>query len=275
MNEITIDDLLNNLENVKTNIKETINSKKIESIGDSDFITEDTKFSEYSFQIEDKLTRKLPPITIKVQVDDSSNGMGSANINGYRGYNSEVVIPFDYECVIHAVPLPGYLFDKWIDNNGSTYQNNSLLIKAQQNKTYTVYFKIDKNYTPTELNTPLYIWNGSNINDGNWEREIEQCLKNPIYDLEYVYKKEDGINQYVIFMIPPSTEINVKFESGDDNVIISSNITEQLEKITDSHVYYEILPQELRDKDYHFSMLSFEVDTLSENTQLRIQSIVK
>jgi hypothetical protein len=274
MNEITIDELLNNLNSVKNNIKKTINSKKIESIGDSDFITEDTKFSEYSFQIEDKLTRKLPPITIKVQVDESSNGMGNANINGYKGY-SEVVIPFDYECVIHAVPLSGYLFEKWIDNNGSIYQNNPLLIKAQQDNKYTVYFKIDKNYTPTGLNTPLYIWNGSNINDGDWEREIEQCLKNPIYDLEYVYKKEDGINQYIIFMIPPSTEINVKFESGDDNTIISSNITEQLEKITDSHVYYEILPQELRDKDYHFSMLSFKVDALSENTQLRIQSIVK
>lgn len=60
MNEITIDKLLINLNSVKNNIKETINSKKIESIGDSNFITEDTKFSEYSFQIENKLTRKLP-----------------------------------------------------------------------------------------------------------------------------------------------------------------------------------------------------------------------
>lgn len=280
MNEITIDDLLNNLENVKTNIKETINSKKIESIGDSDFITEDTKFSEYSFQIEDKLTRKLPTIDISVKVDNNSSVMGTVNINGL-GKTVKKTFNYNDICTINAIPKDTiYEFVSWDD--GNTDSCRTINIKDLYNlgikeKEYIAIFQEviipdepEEPGTPVEPGKEWYFWNGSD-SDLNSGKELSFTT---IKRTQLIYGEKEDILRNLIIITPKGVSISVKLRNA---LMLDEKI--DLDILNPDKETFKKLPSKFISEEtvnnYDFTGTSFNEDKLDNNSNLIMTYIEK
>ena len=279
MNEITIDELLINLNSVKNNIKDKINSKKIESIGDSDFISDNTPFNEYADQIEDKLTRKLPTIDINVKVNNNPSVMGTANINGLGNTETKT---FNYNdiCTINAIPNDTiYEFVSWDD--GNTDSCRTINIKDLYNlgiktKEYIATFQEviipdepDTPDTPDEddtLDEPWYFWNG----DSSWV-ENEKGLNindfNELTDTKYTYGDENEISCHTIIIVPKGVAVKLYLKNYLNN---ECELT--LSEINSSGISFEKLPKEFTEnKDkYDFWGYSSGVDKLDIESRLII-----
>lgn len=270
MNEITIDDLLSNLNSVKNNLKNSINSKIIPDIGDSNFISDNTPFNEYAGQIEDKLTRILPTINITVNVDNNSSVMGTVNINGL---GKTVTKTFNYndKCTINAIPKDIiYEFVSWDD--GNTDSCRTINIKELYNlgidvQEYTATFQeITTPEEPDEddtLDEPWYFWNGSD-NDLNSTNELELT---EIDKTQFIYGETEDILRNLIIITPKGAAVSVKLRNA---LMLDEEIN--LNTLNPDKETFKKLPSKFTNEEninkYEFTGIAFKEDKLDKNSKL-------
>lgn len=280
MNEITIDELLNNLNSVKNNIKNNVNEIIIKDIRDSNLISDNTPFNEYADQIKNELTRKLPTIDINVKVNNNSSVMGTVNINGL---GKTVTKTFNYNdiCTINAIPKDTiYEFVSWDD--GNTDSCRTINIKDLYNlgikeKEYIATFQEviipdepEEPGTPVEPGKEWYFWNGSD-SDLNSGKELSFTTVNRT---QLIYGEKEDILRNLIIITPKGVSISVKLRNA---LMLDEKI--DLDILNPDKETFKKLPSKFISEEtvnnYDFTGTSFNEDKLDDNSNLIMTYIEK